>query len=143
MNQRITGFERNESKVANLLATIDELVDHDKIAVLVECITELQKQNEKLEKSKTEMDKHVINILEDLKEIVKAHQNKIEEQEKAFQKLRKQFEDHKVLTTMFRRKEAEFQKHEPNLKKRNESLDKDVDELRAELGEFAKSMKEQ
>ena len=44
-------FERNESKVANLLATIDELVDHDKIEVLVECIVELQKQIEEQEKA--------------------------------------------------------------------------------------------
>jgi len=64
-------FERNESKVANLLATIDELVDHDKIEVLVECIVELEKE-------------HI--------------------------KLRKQFEDHEVLTPKFCRKEAEFQK---------------------------------
>jgi hypothetical protein len=43
-------FERNESKVANLLATIDELVDHDKIEVLVECIAELEKEHVKLRK---------------------------------------------------------------------------------------------
>jgi hypothetical protein len=64
-------FEPNESKVANLLATIDELDDHDKIEVLVECIAELEKE-------------HI--------------------------KLRKQFEDHEVLTPKFCRQEAEFQK---------------------------------
>jgi len=48
-------FERNESKVANLLATIDELVDHDKIEVLVECIVELQKQIEEQEKAIKEL----------------------------------------------------------------------------------------
>ncbi len=60
----------------------------------------------------------------------------IEEQEKAFQALRKRFEDHEVLSPQFLRKESEFQK-------RNESLDKDADQLREELGEFAESMKEQ
>lgn len=44
-------YEPNESKVANLLATIDELVDHDKIAVLIECIVELQRQIKEQEKA--------------------------------------------------------------------------------------------
>jgi len=95
-------FERNESKVANLLATIDELVDHDKITVLVECI---------------------------------------EEQEKALAKLRKQFEDHEVLSPKFRRKETEFQKM--SLKERNECNDKGAAELREDLAGFSKDMKEQ
>jgi hypothetical protein len=41
-------FERNESKISNLLATIDELADHDKIEVLIECIVELEKEHNKV-----------------------------------------------------------------------------------------------
>jgi len=85
-------FERNESKVANLLATIDELADHDKIEVLVECIVELQKQNEK----------------QDMK---------IEEQEKAIKELKDRLESHETFTPEFCRQEAEFQKHVLELKK--------------------------
>ena len=102
-------FERNESKVANLLATIDELVDHDKIEVLVECIVELQKQ--------------------------------IEEQEKAIKELKDRLESHETFTPEFCRQEAEFQKK--SLKERNESDDKDAEELREDLASFAKDMKEE
>jgi len=72
-------YEPNESKVANLLATINELADHDKIMVLVDCIVELEKAITALQKR-----------LEDHEVLTPEFCRK----EAEFQKMREQFEKH-------------------------------------------------
>ena len=81
MNQRITGFERNESKVANLLTKLDNLPSMDSYG----------------------LKKATVEIFEEL-------MKQLEEQEKAIKELKDRLDSHETFTPEFCRQEAEFQK---------------------------------